>query len=354
MVIGKPVVTAISTAHPAAVQQSDLWEGFFASRTANRRAARMAFHSVGVQQRHAVANPLLEDLSRWSTAARMTRYLDEAMPLGKEAISGALDRAGRSPEDVGLLVAVSCTGYATPGIDIRLARDIGMAADVERLAIGHMGCHAALPAINVASRYVASQDRPAVVLCLELPSLHVQPVTEELDDIVIHALFSDAASALVIEPGAQARSGLTVLDSTTLTDADSAEAMTWTITDHGFRMTLSRHVPDILASSVGPMVDQLLARHGLTRGDVGHWAVHPGGPRVLDVIASRLELAADELSLSRRVLSTHGNCSSATMLLVLEELWKQPQCRSDDYVIALTFGPGLTVCGTLLRAIRPN
>lgn len=349
-----PAITAISSAHPAAVQQTDLWEGFFAARTANRRAARMAFHSVGVDQRHAVANPLEEDVSGWSTAARMERYLDEAMPLGKEAISAALGRAGLAPEDLGLLVAVSCTGYATPGIDIRLARDTGMAPDLERVALGHMGCHAALPALAVASRFVASKDRPALVLCLELPSLHLQPVTGDLDEVIIHALFSDAASAAVIEPGAESRCGYAIVDGTTFTDADSADAMTWTITDKGFRMTLSRHVPDILANSVGPVVDRLLARHGLSRSDIKHWAVHPGGPRVLDVVANRLELPGAELSTSRHVLASHGNCSSATMLLVLEELWDRSLCEHGEFVVALTFGPGLTLCAALLQATLPT
>lgn len=309
----------------------------------------MAFAAVGVTERHAVANPLEEDVSSWSTKARMERYLDEAMPLGKEAIAAALAQTTLMPEDLGLFVAVSCTGYATPGIDIRLARDLGMANDLQRVFIGHMGCHAALPAIDVARRYVATESQPALVLCLELPSLHLQPVTASLDDVVIHALFSDAAAALVIEPGTTRHDGFAVVDSSTITDADSADAMTWTIGDHGFRMTLSRHVPDILASLLGPMIDELLGRNGLSRNDIHHWAVHPGGPRVLDVVADRLSLGPGALTSSRSVLSNHGNCSSATIPLVLETLWRQSSCNPGDDVVALTFGPGLTICATLLH-----
>lgn len=342
----------MSSAHPAPVRQVDLWDGFFAERSGNRRAARMAFEAVGVTERHAVANPLEEDVSTWSTSARMERYLDEAMPLGKEAITAALGRTALMPEDIGLFVAVSCTGYATPGIDIRLARDLGMAEDLQRVFIGHMGCHAALPALDVGRRYVATEGRPALVLCLELPSLHLQPSTASLEDIVIQALFSDAAAALVIEPGTTSQGGFVVLDSSTITDADSADAMTWTISDHGFRMTLSRHVPDILANLLGPMIDELLGRNGLSRASVDHWAVHPGGPRVLDVVAARMQLGTDALSTSRSVLSNHGNCSSATIPLVLEALWNRPECNADDYVVALTFGPGLTICAALLQVAR--
>ncbi len=64
-------------------------------------------------------------------------------------------------------------------------------------------------------------------------------------------------------------------------------------------------------------MDDLLARNQLRRDEVAAWAVHPGGPRILDVVADRLGLADDDLDASRRVLAEHGNCSSATLLLVL-------------------------------------
>jgi predicted naringenin-chalcone synthase len=142
------------------------------------------------------------------------------------------------------------------------------------------------------------------------------------------------------------------MDTMMFTDANSADAMTWTITDNGFKMTLSRHVPDLLSTSLGPITDQLLARNGLSRSEVGHWAVHPGGPRILDVVADRLDLQPSDLEPSRHVLATHGNCSSATMLLVLEEVWNRSSCADGDYVVALTFGPGLTLCAALLRATK--
>ncbi len=71
--------------------------------------------------------PVAEDVSGWSTGARMRRYLTEALPLGKEAVDAALADAGLRAEDVGLFAVASCTGYATPGLDIRIAADLGMA-----------------------------------------------------------------------------------------------------------------------------------------------------------------------------------------------------------------------------------
>ena len=138
-----------------------------------------------------------------------------------------------------------------------------------------------------------------------------------------------------------------MIDIAAHTVADAASLMTWSITDTGFRMTLDRQVPDVLARHVGPAIDDLLTRNGLRRGDVQAWAVHPGGPRILDVVADRLGLAEGDLDASRRVLAEHGNCSSATLLLVLEELRRRP-LEPGAPVVAMAFGPGLTLYACLL------
>src|SRR5439155_21905660 len=94
-------------------------------------------------------------------------------------------------------------GYVRPGLGTLLARALGMAAGTRRLFIGRMGCYAALPGLGVAADFVAARGRPAVLLCLELTSLHIQPPTADAEQIVAHALFSDAAAATVLLPEAE-------------------------------------------------------------------------------------------------------------------------------------------------------
>jgi len=335
------VLTGAGSALPATYEQDAIWDGFFAQHYEGVRAARRIFAGSGVRTRHAVANPADEDLSGWGTGARMARYIEEALPLGKQAVAGALDAAGLAPGDVGLFAVATCTGYATPGLDIRLASDLGMPAGLERLLVGHMGCYAAIPGLSAAGDYVAARGRPAVLLCCELTSLHVQPAQAALDQVVAHALFSDAAAAVVLEPGATR--GRRLAGVVARTDPSTADHMTWDVTDLGFRMGLSPRVPDVLGRHVGDVVDELLTAAGLRVEDVAGWAVHPGGPRILDVVRDQLGLAETQMAASRRVLAEHGNCSSATVLLVLDELRDV-----DGPVVAMAFGPGLTLYATLL------
>lgn len=286
----------------------------------------------------------------------MDRYVQEALPLATAAVADALADAGADADELGLLVVASCTGYATPGLDVLLARDLATSTAMHRLLVGHVGCHAALPALAAARDFVATHAQPAVVVCVELPSLHLQPPTRDLDQVVVHALFGDAAAAVVVSPraatgpGARAAAHLDLVDASSRSVVEAAGQMTWDVTDEGFRMGLSRHVPDEVGAHVVPLVDDLLAPHGIARRDVAAWAVHPGGPRVLDVVHERLGLPATALDASRATLAEHGNCSSATILVVLEEITRVQPVPSGAAVVALAFGPGLTLCATLLRA----
>lgn len=348
-----PVVAGFSSAYPTTIAQEALWDDFFATRHRASRLARAAFFSVGVRQRHAVADPRHEDLSSWSTAARMERFSSEAPPLGKEAVSRSLAAASIAPDEVGLFVVVSCTGYVTPGLDIELARDLGMREQTQRLVIGHVGCHAALPALGAASDFVMSHETPAVVLCCELSSLHIQPMvdgstSDALSQVVGHALFSDAAAAMVVKPSPAP--GLRLLELATKSNFAAASHLRWEITDRGFRMDLSRELPELLVPMVSPLVTELLARNGLSISDVDHWAVHPGGPRVLDLVERSLDLSSGALEPSRSVLAEHGNCSSATVIVVLEQVVAELAPKPGEHVVALSFGPGLTGYAALFVA----
>jgi predicted naringenin-chalcone synthase len=330
------IIAGLGTALPPSAAQEDLWTGFFAQRFADDRRglAERIFANSGVRTRQ--------------TERRMRRYQIEAIPLGKEAVGRALTDAGLAADEIGLFAVCSCTGYATPGLDILLARDLGMSPSVRRLFVGHMGCYAALPSLGAAADFVVAHGEPALLLCTELTSLHLQPTGGRMDiqQIVSHALFSDAAAAVVLMPG-DTRRGYAVTDIAAVTDATTADHMTWDVTDLGFRMGLSPRVPKVLSVHVRGLVEELLGRHGLTIGDVDGWAIHPGGPKILDVVQEKLGLDDAAIGASREVLAAYGNCSSPTVLLVLDALRQRP--APPRRVVMLAFGPGLTLYGSLLE-----
>ena len=345
----RSVITGAGFAVPDAMDQAGLWDDFFRAHYDGDRVAQRIFASSAITTRHGVADPRVVDVSSWSTGRRMSRYVEEGPGLGKAALAQAFSSADIDPAEIGMFAVASCTGYSTPGLDLVLARDMGMDPTVQRLLIGHMGCYAALPALGAVSDFVIARGRPAVLLCIELTSLHIQPATDNVSQMVAHALFSDAAAAVVLRPeaddAAPATGGLRMIDMVAVADHSTADHMTWDITDLGFRMGLSPQVPNVLARHVGGVVrDRLLAPHGLIPADVSAWAVHPGGRRILEVVEEQLELPASAMAPSYAVLDGYGNCSSATVLMVLSQLPQTP-----GPVVAMAFGPGLTLYAALLE-----
>jgi predicted naringenin-chalcone synthase len=346
MVTGRRArIAGIGLAHPPPVAQRAVWEGFFEEhyRGVARGLAKRVFENSGVVTRHGVANPLVEDVSRWPTSQRMQRYLAEALPLGKEALAGALADAGR----------VRRRHRPARGL---LMHRLRHARAWTSCSPGTWACRP-MPSVSSLDTWGATRRCPASAwsptsrrCTAALPpcsasscrALHVQPPAVDPQQVVAHALFSDAAASIVVVP--QTR-GYGVADVASVTDTTTADHMTWQVTDLGFRMGLSPQVPDVLAAHVSPLVGGLLARHGLAVSDVAAWAVHPGGPRVLDVVQREMGLTDGQVSVSRGVLATHGNCSSPTVLMILHELRAAERSRGDllagpGPVLMTAFGPG--------------
>ena len=272
------------------------------------------------------------------TDERMAAYHELAPPLARVACERALAQAPTDPSKITHLVTASCTGLASPGVDIELIRSLGLPASSQRVNIGFMGCHAALNALRVArSIALAEPDARVLVCCVELCSLHMQ-ASQPGGSVVADALFADGAAACVVSRSDD-RALPALCRSASMLLPESLDHMGWTIGQGGFTMTLSPAVPDVLAKHVRPWVEQVLASEGLRIGDVPSWAIHPGGPRVLQTVAQALALPERTTDASSQILRDHGNMSSATVLFILQRLLDTGASLPS---LALAFGPGLT------------
>jgi predicted naringenin-chalcone synthase len=271
-------------------------------------------------------------------------YAEESGPLAAAAARAALTDARMSASTVTHLVTVSCTGFVAPGIDLMLIHELGLSASVARAHIGFMGCHGALNGLRVASAFTGASPDAVVLLCaVELCSLHYHYGWDP-QRMVANALFGDGAAAVV---GTGAGEGAWRLaSSSSRVFPESMDAMGWTIGDHGFEMRLSKAVPRLIAGNVGPWLRSWLAEQGLSLEMVRSWAVHPGGPKILEAAEEGLGLPREATLDSRAVFAEHGNMSSPTVLFIVERLRKSDAPRP---CVALGFGPGLAAEAALFR-----
>jgi predicted naringenin-chalcone synthase len=282
-----------------------------------------------------------------TTGQRMRVYAAAAPPLALLATRRALEDARLAPAAVTHLVTVSCTGFAAPGVDFALVEGLGLAPTVARTHVGFMGCHGAINGLRVAAAFSRADAAACVLLCAtELCSLHYHYGWDP-EKMVANALFADGAAAVVGGPApAAGPEAWQVAATGSCLFPDSADAMTWSVGDHGFEMTLSARIPELLGRHLGPWLAAWLGPHGLTAATVASWAVHPGGPRILTAIEEALALPRSATAVSREVLAACGNMSSPTVLFILERLRDRGAPRP---CVALGFGPGLVAEALLFR-----
>jgi predicted naringenin-chalcone synthase len=311
-----------------------------------------------------------------STSARMQLYAAHAGPLLEQACIDAIDQSEWTASSITHLITISCTGFFAPGVDIALIERLGLRTNVQRTHVGFMGCHALINGLRAASAIVEANPSAVVLVgAIELCSLH-QQYTDDAQQLVANALFADGAGAIVLSASTPDGLGFTESDtppdsipseSTVLLDpahssndrthwhiVDSLSKwlpgtsglMSWTIGDYGFRMTLDPQVPNLIEQHLKPEMEAWLQRHGLEIDDIESWAIHPGGPRIIQSTGNALGLSDEQLDCSKAILSEHGNMSSPTVLFILDKLTQQPSLSK--FCVMIAFGPGLCIEALLL------
>jgi predicted naringenin-chalcone synthase len=326
--------------------------------TKTKRLIQAIYNRSGIETRHSVSGDFIigteatlfrtdEDggLIAPTTADRNRVYThcarEMAVDLARRAIT---DAEGFQKEDITHVIFTSCTGFANPGPDYHIIRELGLRTNVQRYTLGFMGCYAAFPALRMAAQFCEADPAAVVlVICLELCTLHMQ-VNDKPDSILANSLFADGASAAIVSARhpQKGRPGYRLEGFQSALVPSSESEMAWEIGDEGFNIILSSYVPDIIGGNIRQLIQGVLTSHHSSVDGIQEWAVHPGGRAILDKVQESLHLKPDALEASRTILRDYGNMSSATILFVLKEMLDSAETESAS-LCAMAFGPGLTV-----------
>lgn len=323
---------------------------------------RRVYAKTKVAERHLAMDPLTPEFAAFSARPdtireRMDLFYEHAAPLAVDTARRALGAV--DPHDVGQLVFVTSTGFLAPGVDVAVVRELGLPASTSRVVINFMGCAAAMNALRVSTDYVrAHPDRKSLMVCLEISSVNAV-FSGDPNDVVISSLFADGCGAAVIgasEVGHPLKAGSIVVRDTFTHLLDGAEdGIVLGVNANGITCELAESLPRYIVDGVAPVVDEVLHRNGLGRDAVAHWAIHPGGPKIIESAAAALGLPDAASRLSWDVLAEHGNMLSVSLLFVLERLLAQ--AGSDgagggpSTGMAFSFAPGVTVEGFLFDLV---
>jgi len=342
-------ITHIGTALPRhAIAQSVAAEAVARSCRldgARSRTVRALFERARVSRRYSVLAPagIGDPLPLTRTMALYRRHaLELALDVGKRCFT----ECDVDPRCIDLVVSTSCTGLLLPSLAALVLEPLGLRRDVRRLPLTEVGCAGGASALARAHEFArAFPGANVLVLAVELPSLTFQPDDASTGNLVASAIFGDGAAAALVQDGA--RRGLEIVATHTAMFPNSLGDMGFELRDGGLHVVLSKDVPAIIARETPGVVRDFLERAGVPASELGFYALHAGGSKVLEELERGLRLERAQTRVSWDVLRDHGNQSSASVLFVLRELLERGV--PDGYGLLAAFGPGITVELALLK-----
>jgi alkylresorcinol/alkylpyrone synthase len=304
---------------------------------------------TGVDGRY-FSRPLTDYLALDTFGKTNDAWIDTALDLGQRSIDCALKQAGLSPDQLAAIFFVSVTGVASPSIDARLVNRMSLSPHIRRNPIFGLGCVAGAAGLARAADYVrAYPDQVAVLISVELCSLTWQRDDKSIANLISVGLFGDGAAAVLVAGDQVQRRGPRIVATDRVFYPNTEDVMGWSISEKGFNIVLSPDVPKVIVENLGRNVDEFLAAHQLTRSDIGSWIMHTGGPKVLEATQEALGLSRDDLEVSWETLRRVGNLSSASVLVVLDDVIKQRRPPSGTRSILAAMGPGFNAEMLLLE-----
>lgn len=344
------VIAATATAVPEFVVTRDVVKTYFGQvfplKGARLEAMMAVVDNSAIRQRFCILP--VEELIRPRSLETISRqYQEHAIRLGRQVATECLERAGVRPEEIDLIITVSCTGVMIPSLDAHLVNAMGFRSNVRRLPITELGCAAGASAIARGRDFLlAFPQGKVLIVAVELASLTFQRGSLTQANLISSILFGDGAAAAVMT--GQSVAGPRVLDAESYLFPESIDAMGFELKETGFHIVLSRDVPDMIRGRIRDLVRCFLERHRLVPETIDAFVLHPGGRKLLAAIEEELALPRERTQPSWDVLGEYGNLSSASVLFVLHEWMTKRRPAPGSFGLMAAFGPGFTAEQLLL------
>lgn len=300
---------------------------------------------------------LVETSDEWITSRTGIKQRRKAGPdeytsqFAVRASRAAIERAGIDVSEIDLILCATVTpDQILPATGCLIQAELGAhkAAAMDIVA----ACSGFLYGITLANSMVRDgQTKYALVIGAEILTRYV-----DYTDRATCVLFGDGAGAAIVGPVEEGRG---ILASRIRSDGRYEEqlfapgggtkggftAATIAAGDHFFKMKGN----ELFKVAVRSMTDislDVLGQAGLQADDVDLFIPHQANQRITDAVAGKLNVEESRVYSN---IAQHGNTSSASIPIALDECVEAGRIKDGDIVLLASFGGGVTWGGTVMR-----
>ena len=279
--------------------------------------------------------------------------------LAQIASARALETAGLEPRDIDLVILATLSAEADfPGTSFFLHERLGL--NETPCFDLRAQCSGFVYSLSVANAFVRSgQYRRVLVIGCEVHSTGIDHSTEGRE---VAVLFGDGAGAVVVEANEDPGDPGEILEVRLHADGQHADKLWIEAPGSGFQpvrithelIDQKRHFPRmqgrlVFKHATRRMPEVLLAAlsaASLKVEDVDHFLFHQANLRINEYVAQQLAIPAEKCPAN---IDRYGNCSAASIPMLLDESVRAGRIRRGDLVAMATFGSGFSWTAALLR-----
>jgi 1,3,6,8-tetrahydroxynaphthalene synthase len=310
--------------------------------------------NTGVQKRHLI-QPIDQVLRHPGFDARSAVYEAQSKERVPAVVRQALDQAELDPQQIDLIVYVSCTGFMMPSMTSWLINKMNFRQETRQLPIAQLGCAAGGAAVNRAHDFCqAYPDANALIIACEFCSLCYQPTDLDVGSLLSNGLFGDGIAAAVVR--GNGGTGVQLERNGSYLIPDTEDWISYAVRSTGFHFQLDKRVPGTM-EPLAPVLCALADEHQWNASKMDFYIIHAGGPRILDDLSYFLDVPSEAFRFSRATLTEYGNIASAVVLDALSRMFDEASALDGYRGLMAGFGPGITAemsLGTWVTGFRPG
>lgn len=269
-------------------------------------------------------------------ARRIAADNEDTSNLAYKAAVAAIDNAGISAEQIGLILVATVTpDQAFPTVACQIQEALGAknaaAMDISAACAGFMY------GLITAKQFVegGSYDYVLVVGVEKLSKI------VDWEDRNTAVLFGDGASAAIVSKVSEGR-GILSFE----LGADGTGGKYLCLDERNAIAMNGREVFKLAVRQMGESAMNVVEKAGYNKEDVDYLIPHQANIRIMEAARERLGLPEEKMS---KTIHKYGNTSAASIGISLVDDLEDGKIKEDDLIVLVGFGGGLTWGAVALR-----